>query len=99
MGRMRWSRGQVFALVAVVHLAIGLALANSLRAVAAVLAAGAGPLSFFSYAFAGALTGALWAICLGWVCAVPVALIHRFTARTRPDPEADEEADPEGRPS
>lgn len=65
---------------------LGLALANALRAVAAVLAAGAGPLSFFSYAFAGALSGLLWAVCLGWVCAVPVALVHRFTARTHPEP-------------
>ncbi|WP_017590665.1 hypothetical protein [Nocardiopsis ganjiahuensis] len=65
---------------------LGLALANALRAVAAVLAAGAGPLPFLSYAFAGALTGVLWALCLGWVCAVPVALVHRFTARTRSEP-------------
>ncbi|GAA1073450.1 hypothetical protein [Nocardiopsis metallicus] len=78
---------------------LGLALANSLRAVAAVLAAGAGPLAFFSYVFAGALTGALWALCLGWLCAVPVALIHRLTARTRPRTQAEPEAGAENQPS
>ncbi|WP_049571000.1 hypothetical protein [Nocardiopsis sp. SBT366] len=64
---------------------LGLALANALRAVAAVLAVGAGPVALFAYALAGALTGLLWAVCLGWVCAVPAALVHRFTARTSAD--------------
>ncbi|PWV45446.1 hypothetical protein [Nocardiopsis sp. L17-MgMaSL7] len=62
---------------------LGLALANALRAVAAVLAVGAGPVALFAYALAGALTGLLWAVCLGWVCAVPAALAHRLTVRTR----------------
>ena len=59
--------------------ALGLALANALRASAAVLAVGAGPAALLSYALAGALTGLLWAVCLGWVCAVPAALTHRLT--------------------
>ncbi|MEU3020875.1 hypothetical protein ABZ635_26215 [Nocardiopsis sp. NPDC007018] len=65
---------------------LGLALANALRASAAVLAVGAGPVALFSYALAGAFTGTVWALCLGWVCAVPAALVHRFTPRppTRP---------------
>ncbi|WP_431888877.1 hypothetical protein [Nocardiopsis alba] len=57
---------------------LGLAAANALRAGAAVLVLGSGPLLFLSYVLLGAVTGALWAIALGWPCALPVALVHRF---------------------
>ncbi|GHC92801.1 hypothetical protein GCM10007079_41450 [Nocardiopsis terrae] len=62
---------------------LGLVLANALRAGLTALAAGAGALPFLAYAFAGALSGLLWAVCLGWVCAAPAALVHRFTDRAR----------------
>ncbi|GAB3706731.1 hypothetical protein GCM10028793_38610 [Nocardiopsis oceani] len=59
---------------------LGLVLANALRAAAAAAAIGVGPLVLFGFAFAGVLSGLLWAACAGWVCALPVALVHRFTA-------------------
>ncbi|WP_460855570.1 hypothetical protein [Nocardiopsis coralliicola] len=57
---------------------LGLAAANALRAGAGALALGAGPWTFLAHVVLGLVSGALWAAALGWVCAAPVALVHRF---------------------
>ncbi|WP_116247659.1 hypothetical protein [Nocardiopsis sp. FIRDI 009] len=58
---------------------LGLVAAGVLRAAADALAGGVGPVAVFGFALSGALGGLLWGVCAGWVCALPVALVHRVT--------------------
>ncbi|MEV2278319.1 hypothetical protein AB0I72_22305 [Nocardiopsis sp. NPDC049922] len=61
---------------------LGLVAAGVLRAAAGALAAGVGPVALLGFALAGTLSGLLWGVCTGWVCAVPVAIVHRVTTGT-----------------
>ncbi|WP_051059249.1 hypothetical protein [Nocardiopsis lucentensis] len=87
LGRRPGANSSRFLLSAWAAVLLGLVAAGVLRAAADALAGGVGLLALAGFVLAGTLSGLLWGVCTGWVCAVPVAVVHRLTAaRETPAP-------------